>query len=156
MSRGLNKVQCIGHLGRDPESRTLPSGGMVTNFSVAATEGWTNRETGEKMERTEWFSVTCFGKLAEIAAEYLTKGKQVYIEGRQRTEKWQDKEGNDRYSTKLYADQMILLGGGGQRPANAAEMEEDARQHRRETGDPGPSTPPPGSAPADFDDDIPF
>src|SRR5690606_14808851 len=142
--------------GRDPESRTLPSGGLVTNFSVASSETWTDRESGEKKERTEWFSVTCFGKLAEIAQEYLQKGKQVYIEGKQRTEKWQDKEGNDRYSTKLYADQVVMLGGGGGgRAPNEAETEEDQRRAGRKRGDPGPSTPPRGATTPDFEDDIP-
>lgn len=152
MSRGLNKVMVIGHLGRDPESHSLPSGSLVVNFSVASTEGWTDRNSGEKKEHTEWFRITCFGKLAEIADQYLKVGMQVYVEGKQRTEKWQDKEGNDRYSTKLYADQITMLGGGGRR-ASAEEQEED-RRHGGAPAESSTSTSQPAGA--DFDDDIPF
>src|SRR5690606_20121448 len=113
MARGVNKVILIGNLGQDPETRYMPSGSAVTNLRIATTEVFKDRETGENQERTEWHSVAMFGKLAEIAAEYLKKGSQVYIEGRIRTRKWQDKEGKDRYSTEIIADQMQMLGGRG-------------------------------------------
>jgi single-strand DNA-binding protein len=113
MARGINKVILIGNLGKDPETRYMPSGSAVTNLRIATTENFKDRETGEQQERTEWHSVAMFGKLAEIAAEYLKKGSQVYIEGRLRTRKWQDKEGKDRYSTEIIADQMEMLGGRG-------------------------------------------
>ena len=103
MARGINKVILIGNLGKDPETRYMPSGSAVTNLRIATSESFKDRETGEKQERTEWHSVAMFGKLAEISAEYLKKGSQVYIEGRLRTRKWQDKEQKDRYSTEIIA-----------------------------------------------------
>jgi single-strand DNA-binding protein len=106
----VNKVILIGNLGKDPETRYLPSGDAVTNISVATTDSWKDK-SGEKQEHTEWHRVAFFGKTAEIAGEYLKKGSPVYIEGRIRTRKWQDKEGNDKYSTEIVADRMQLLGG---------------------------------------------
>lgn len=144
MARGVNKVIVIGNLGNDPETRSTPSGTTVTNLSVATNESWKDKQTGEQKERTEWHKVAMFGRLAEIAAEYLRKGSQVYIEGKLRTRKWQDQQGNDRYSTEIIADEMQMLGGrsGGGAPA---------------MGDPGPGPNPPPSSPAgEFDDDIPF
>ncbi len=139
--RGINKVIVVGNLGQDPETRHMPSGGAVTNISVATSESWKDKQTGEKKERTEWHRVSAFGRLAEIMAEYLRKGSQVYIEGKLRTRKWQDKDGNDRYTTEIIADQMQMLGS------------------RQEQSRPAPSSAPPAQpepGPDDFDDDIPF
>ena len=121
MARGVNKVILIGNLGQDPETKYMPSGSAVTNLRIATTEAFKDKETGEQQERTEWHSVAMFGRLAEIAGEYLRKGSQVYIEGRLRTRKWQDKQGQDRYSTEIIADQMQMLGsrGGGGMSASA-------------------------------------
>jgi single-strand DNA-binding protein len=127
MARGVNKVILIGNLGQDPETKSLPSGSAVTNIRVATTEGWKDKQTGEKKEATEWHTVVFFDRLAEIAGQYLKKGSKVYIEGSLRTRKWQDKNGNDRYSTEVRANDMQMLdskgggGGGGsyERPAKA-------------------------------------
>jgi single-strand DNA-binding protein len=116
MARGINKVILIGNLGRDPETRYTQGGSAVTNLRVATAESWKDRQTGEQQERTEWHSVVCFARLGEIAGEYLRKGSKVYIEGRLQTRKWQDKEGHDRYSTEIVANEMQMLdsrGGGG-------------------------------------------
>jgi len=104
MARGINKVILVGTCGKDPETRYMPSGGAVTSISIATNESWKDKKTGEKQERTEWHNVTFFNRLGEIAGEYLKKGQQVYIEGSLRTEKWQDKSGNDRYTTKIIAN----------------------------------------------------
>ena len=106
----VNKVIIVGNLGRDPETRYLPSGEGVTNIRVATTDRWKDKASGEQKEATEWHRIAFFGRLAEIAGEYLKKGSQVYIEGRIRTRKWQDKEGHDRYSTEIVADTMQMLG----------------------------------------------
>ena len=111
MARGINKVILVGTLGRDPETRYMPSGGAITNLRIATSEQWKDKQTGEKREATEWHSVSMFDKLAEIAAQYLRKGSQVYIEGSLRTRKWQDKEGQDRYTTEVRATDMQMLGG---------------------------------------------
>ena len=146
MARGINKVIVVGNLGADPDTRYMPSGGAVTNLSVATSESWKDKQTGEQKERTEWHKVAMFGRLAEIAAEYLRKGSQVYIEGKLRTRKWQDRDGNDRYTTEIIADEMQMLGGRGG-GGGSAPMRDDS----------GPSsTPPPQSSSDDFDDDIPF
>ena len=148
MARGINKVIIVGNLGQDPDTRYMPSGGAVTNFTVATNESWKDKQTGEQKDRTEWHKVAMFGRLAEISAEYLKKGSQVYIEGKLRTRKWQDRDGNDRYTTEIIADEMRMLGGrgGGSAPMGG--------------GDPGPGSSggSGGSAPPadDFDDDIPF
>ena len=116
MARGINKVILIGNLGADPETRYMPSGSAVTNIRIATSESWKDKTSGEQQERTEWHNVAMFGRLAEIAAEYLRKGSQVYIEGRIRTRKWQDKtDGKDRYTTEVIANEMQMLGsrGGG-------------------------------------------
>jgi single-strand DNA-binding protein len=139
--RGVNKAIIVGNLGKDPEVRYMPSGSAVCNFSVATTESWKDKQTGEQQERTEWHRISMFGRLAEIAAEYLRKGSQVYLEGKIQTRKWQDKEGKDRYSTEIVADQMQMLGG-----------RRDSGGGSGSTTSPGASEPPP----ADFDDDIPF
>ena len=148
MARGINKVIIVGNLGQDPDTRYMPSGGAVTNFTVATNESWKDKQTGEQKERTEWHRVAMFGRLAEIAAEYLRKGSQVYVEGKLRTRKWQDRDGNDRYTTEIIADEMQMLGGrggsGGGSGGGSAAMNQD----------PGPASSPPASD--DFDDDIPF
>ena len=113
MARGINKVILVGNLGNDPETRYMPSGKAVTNFSIATSESWTDKQSGDKQERTEWHNVVLFDKLGEIAAEYLRKGSQVYIEGSLRTRKWQDKEGKDRYTTEIVGRDMQMLGGRG-------------------------------------------
>ncbi len=142
MARGVNKVILIGNLGADPDTRYMPSGSAVTNIRVATSESWRDKETGERTERTEWHSVALFNRLGEIAGEYLRKGSQVYIEGRLRTRKWQDREGNDRYTTEIVADQMQMLGGRGGAPAAA--------------GAPAPRPAAAASPEPEFDDDIPF
>jgi single-strand DNA-binding protein len=111
MARGINKVILIGNLGKDPETRSMPSGEAVTNVTVATSESWKDKATGEQKEKTEWHNVVFFKRLAEIAGQYLKKGSQVYIEGRLQTRKWQDKEGKDRYTTEIVANEMQMLGG---------------------------------------------
>lgn len=145
MARGINKVIIVGNLGNDPDTRYMPSGSAVTNLSIATNESWKDKQTGEQKDRTEWHKVAMFGRLAEIAAEYLRKGSQVYIEGKLRTRKWQDKNGNDRWTTEVVADEMQMLGG---RMGNGAPAMDDSLP---------PSAPPPkGGGSEDFDDDIPF
>src|SRR5210317_459432 len=108
-SRGINKVILVGNLGNDPEHRMLPSGGAVTNISIATSEAWKDKNTGQQQERTEWHRVVFFNRLAEIAAEYLRKGSKVYVEGALRTRKWQDQSGQDRYTTEIVASEMQML-----------------------------------------------
>jgi single-strand DNA-binding protein len=161
MARGVNKVIIVGNLGQDPETRAMPSGSSVANLRIATTESWRDKTNGEMKEQTEWHSVAMFGRLAEIAGEYLKKGSQVYIEGRLRTRKWQDKSGNDRYTTEIVANEMQMLGGRGGGGASA-EMREtrDTRAVAEPggMGDAARAAPAGGSAPArdEFDDDIPF
>ena len=109
MARGINKVILIGNLGADPETRAMPSGTTVANLRVATSESWRDKQTGEQQERTEWHRVALFGRLAEVAGEYLRKGSQVYIEGSLRTRKWQDKQGNDRYSTEIVGNDLQIM-----------------------------------------------
>ena len=152
MARGVNKVIIIGNLGQDPEIKYMPSGSAVTNLSIATTERFKDKETGEQQERTEWHRVAMFGRLAEIAGEYLRKGSQVYIEGKLRTRKWQDKQGQDRYSTEILADEMQMLGsrGGGAGAGASVEGGASARpaaaRAARTAAEPA----------AELDDDIPF
>jgi single-strand DNA-binding protein len=113
MARGINKVILIGNLGADPETRAMPSGTTVANLRIATSESWRDKQTGEQQERTEWHRVALFGRLAEIAGEYLRKGSQVYIEGSLRTRKWQDKQGNERFSTEIVGNELQMLGGRG-------------------------------------------
>jgi len=113
MARGVNKVILVGNLGNDPETRYTASGAAITNISVATSESWKDKQTGEQQERTEWHRVVFFNRLAEIAGEYLRKGSQVYIEGSIRTRKWQDQSGQDRYTTEVVANEMQMLGGRG-------------------------------------------
>ena len=113
MARGINKVILVGNLGADPEVRYMPNGGAVANLRLATTDSWRDKQSGDKQERTEWHRVVLFGKLGEIAGEYLRKGSQVYVEGRIQTKKWQGNDGQDRYSTEIVASDMQMLGGGG-------------------------------------------
>ena len=155
MARGVNKVILVGTLGKDPETRYMPSGSAVTNMRIATNEQWKDKQTGEQQERTEWHSIAMFGRLAEIAAEYLRKGQQVYIEGKLRTRKWQDKEGKDRYTTEIVADEMQMLGskGGGAAGAGAAA---GAAASGGSSGGGRAAVNDSGGPPGDFDDDIPF
>src|SRR5512135_443500 len=109
MARGVNKVILVGNLGKDPEVRYMPSGGAVANITIATSEQWKDKDTGQQQERTEWHNVVFFNRLAEIAGEYLKKGSKVYVEGSLRTRKWQDKEGKDRYTTEIVANEMQML-----------------------------------------------
>ena len=152
MARGINKVIIVGNLGKDPETRYMPSGSAVTNLRIATSESWKDKTTGEQTERTEWHAVAMFGRLAEIAAEYLRKGSQVYIEGKLRTRKWQDKtSGQDRYTTEIIADEMQMLGGKGGGGGMGAGSTAPARQSAVADADSGPP-----SGGGEFDDDIPF
>ncbi len=157
MARGINKVILIGNLGQDPETRSLPSGMTVTNIRIATSESWKDKQSGEVKEQTEWHSVALFGRLGEIAGEYLKKGSQVYIEGRLRTRKWQDKQGNDRYTTEIIANDMQMMGGrgggGGMRGEGGGESRGGSRyQPQEEYAEPVTTS----TEKADFDDDIPF
>lgn len=146
-SRGVNKVIIIGNLGQDPEVRYMPSGGAVTNLSIATSESWKDKDTGQNQERTEWHRIALFNRLAEIAGEYLRKGSKVYIEGSLRTRKWQDKNGQDRYTTEIVANNMQMLDSrGGGAPAEMSAPMSHAQA-------PVPADQSMGN---DFDDDIPF
>ncbi len=158
MARGINKVIVVGNLGADPETRYTASGTPITSLSVATSEQWTDKQTGQKQERTEWHRVKMFGRLAEIAAEYLKKGRQVYIEGSLRTDKYTGKDGIERYSTEIIANEMQMLGGGEmggggggggfrgrQQPSSAAPASQ---------GNPAPAAP--GNNGDFVDDDVPF
>jgi len=157
MARGINKVILIGNLGQDPESRTTPGGATVTNIRIATSESWRDKQSGEMKEQTEWHTVVMWNRLGEIAAEYLRKGSQVYIEGRLRTRKWQDKSGNDRYTTEIIASEMQMMGGRGG-GGGASQETRDNRDPGAESFSGGASGGPQGGggAAADFDDDIPF
>lgn len=145
--KGINKVILVGHLGKDPEVRQAATGMAMATCSIATSESWKDKTSGEKQERTEWHRVVFFGKLAEIAGKYLKKGGQVYIEGRLRTRKWQDKEGNDRYTTEIMANDMQMLGTRGGSSGNDHSVDDT----------PAPSQSLPASSFDDFDDqDIPF
>ena len=155
MARGINKVILVGNLGADPETRYMPSGKPVTNIRIATSESWTDKQSGDKQERTEWHRVVLFEKLAEIAAEYLRKGSQVYIEGSLRTRKWQDKEGKDQYSTEIVARDMQMLGGRGAGGSGMGGGSEP-RAERRPMGGSESRAPAPVADEGGFDDDIPF
>ncbi len=157
MARGINKVILVGNLGNDPEVRYTPAGAAVTTISVATTESWKDKE-GNRQEKTEWHRVVFFSRLAEIAGEYLKKGSQVYIEGKLRTNKWQDQNGQDRYTTEILANEMQMLGGrggdsgsggfggGGQSMPSAPRAN---NQQQQQNNNPAPNF-------DDFDDEIPF
>ena len=153
----VNKVIIIGNLGRDPETRYMPDGGAITNISVATTDKWKDKN-GEMQEKTEWHRVAFFGKLAEIAGEYLKKGSQVYVEGRLQTRKWQDKDGQDKYTTEIVANQMQMLGsrqgmgGGGREAQEGGESSGGARPAAAKPAAKAGS----GGKFDDFEDDIPF
>mgnify|MGYP000034507044 FL=1 len=154
----VNKVILMGNLGRDPEVRFMPNGDAVCNFSIATTDTWKDK-AGERQEKTEWHNIVMYRRLAEIAGEYLKKGRPVYIEGRLQTRKWQTKEGQDRYSTEIIADSMQMLGGldssSPQENSNAEEKpKDDFDQSPNRVNEPNPSNT--GSAFDEFEDDIPF
>ena len=158
MARGVNKVIIVGNLGQDPETRYMPSGAAVTNFTVATNESWKDKQTGEQKDRTEWHRVAMFNRLAEIAAEYLRKGSQVYIEGKLRTRKWQGQDGNDRYTTEIIADEMQMLGGRGGSGGGdfGGGRSQGGGQGGQGGGQGGGGSAPPQPGPEEFDDDIPF
>ena len=146
MARGINKVILIGNLGADPDTRHTAGGNAVTNLSVATSESWRDRQTGEQRENTEWHRVVLFGKLGEIAGEYLRKGSKVYLEGRLQTRKWQDRDGNDRWTTEIIANEMQMLDSrGGDAPMGGND-------YSRSEAPAGPSA----SGPDSLEDDIPF
>lgn len=164
----LNKVTLIGRLGADPEVKYMPNGGAVTNLNLATNQNWKDRQTGERREKTEWHRVVFFTRLAEIAGEYLRKGSLVYLEGRLQTRKWQDQNGQDRYTTEIIAEQMQMLdsksGGTGNfgdaqpntNNVNASPQKPyQANKNQSPANQPAPESPPPASY-EDFDDDIPF
>ncbi|HTW38192.1 MAG TPA: single-stranded DNA-binding protein [Steroidobacteraceae bacterium] len=152
MARGINKVILVGNLGADPETRAMPSGMTVCNLRIATTESWKDRQSGEQQERTEWHRVALFGRLGEVAGEYLHKGSQVYIEGSLRTRKWQDKQGVERYTTEIIGSDMQMLGGRG---AGGAAGSPEAPRERApaELAEPAGGT---TGEREEFDDDIPF
>src|SRR6204780_674362 len=155
MARGVNKVILVGNLGADPETRSMPSGMTVTNIRIATSESWKDKTSGAQQERTEWHSIALFGRLGEIAAEYLRKGSQVFVEGKLRTRKWQDKQGNDRFTTEIIADNMQMLGGraGGAGAASGGERSAPQNAPPRDDYDQSPA---PAGGKEEFDDDIPF
>jgi single-strand DNA-binding protein len=156
MARGVNKVILVGNLGADPEVRYMPSGAAVTNVTVATSESWKDKQSGENQERTEWHRVVFFNRLAEIAGEYLRKGGKVYVEGSLRTRKWQDKNGADRYTTEIVGNEMQMLDARGQAGGApmGAPMSSSAPQEARPA--PTKSAAPKELVDEDFDDDIPF
>lgn len=172
MARGINKVIIVGNLGKDPEVRYMPSGGAVANLTIATSESWKDKATGEQKEQTEWHRVVMFGRLGEIAGEYLKKGSQVYIEGKLQTRKWQDQQGQDKYTTEIVANEMQMLGGrsgGGASDFGGASQGGGAQGGGYQGGGGQQSGAPRQQAPAaspnsggssngfdDFDDDIPF
>jgi len=159
MARGVNKVILVGNLGKDPDTRYLPSGGAVTNVTLATSDTWKDKQTGQAQERTEWHRVVFFNKLAEIAGEYLKKGSKVYVEGSLRTRKWQGQDGKDNYTTEIVANEMQMLDsrGGGDYSQSRDAADQYSGASRQPESRPTPAAS--GSAPSDydsFDDDIPF
>jgi single-strand DNA-binding protein len=151
----VNKVIVVGNLGKDPETRYSPNGGAICNARIATTRNWKDKASGEKKEETEWHSVVFYDRLAEIAGEFLKKGRSVYVEGRLKTRKWQDKEGQDRYTTEIRADQMRMLGsrGGGEGAGGGGGMREPAAASSGGAKAPAKKS---GGSFDDMDDDIPF
>jgi single-strand DNA-binding protein len=147
MARGVNKVILIGNLGKDPEVRYMPSGSAVANVTLATSEQWKDKQSGERQERTEWHNIVFFNRLAEIAGEYLKKGSKVYVEGSLRTRKWQDKNGVDRYTTEIVVNDMQMLDGRGVAVDSSGGKEAQPASQPRETAAAGAG---------EFDDDIPF
>ncbi|MCI3067357.1 single-stranded DNA-binding protein [Escherichia coli] len=155
-SRGVNKVILVGNLGQDPEVRYMPNGGAVANITLATSESWRDKQTGEMKEQTEWHRVVLFGKLAEVAGEYLRKGSQVYIEGQLRTRKWTDQAGVEKYTTEVVVNvggTMQMLGG---RPQNAAQPENKSQSQPQPQPQSTGAAPAAGNEPPPFEDDIPF
>ena len=154
----VNKVIIVGNLGKDPETRYMPNGDAATNITVATTDTWKDKATGEKREATEWHRISFFGKLAEIAGQYLKKGSQVYVEGSLRTRKWQDKDGQDRYTTEIRADAMQMLGGRAMGGGESQGYEPAARAQPNGARAPAASQPQSANRTGfdDMDDDIPF
>lgn len=148
MARGVNKAIILGSLGQDPDIRYTAGGAAVANISIATNEQWKDKESGEMQERTEWHRVVFFGRLAEIVGEYLRKGSQVYVEGRIQTRKWQDKEGKDRYTTEIVANEMQMLGSKSGGTTASFDQSQQPQQSAPATSA--------GSSNDDFDDDIPF
>lgn len=160
MARGVNKVILIGNCGADPETRYMPSGGAVTNITLATSETWKDKQTGQPQERTEWHRVVFFNRLAEIAGEYLRKGSKVYVEGSLRTRKWQGQDGQDRYTTEIVASEMQMLdsrGGEGGGQGYPQSQPSSAPRQQQQAPRPQPTQEaPPANQFDDFDDDIPF
>jgi len=160
MARGLNKVMIMGNLGADPEVRYMPSGSAVTNIRVATTEVWKDRQSGEKQERTEWHRIVLFNRLGEIAAQYLRKGSRVFVEGSLKTNKWQDQNGQDRFTTEIVASSMQLMDskGGGSAPFDASEasMDEGGQQSSTQRPAPAKAAATANMVEEEFDDEIPF
>ena len=161
MARGINKVIIVGNCGQDPETRYMPSGGAVTNLSLATTESWKDKNTGQQQERTEWHRVVFFNRLAEIAGEYVKRGSKIYVEGSLRTRKWQDKDsGQDRYTTEIVANEMQMLDSKGSsagdvsspqpNPSSSLSVEKSRSSQNLSTNTNNSSNL------SDFDDDIPF
>ena len=149
MARGINKAILVGNLGRDPEIRYTQGGAAIANVTIATNESWKDKQTGEQQERTEWHRVVFFGRLAEIAGEYLKRGAQVYVEGRIQTRKWQDQNGQDRYTTEIVANEMQMLGG-------RSDMDAPGRMPARGVAEQPASAAPTSTRTDDLDDDIPF
>lgn len=150
----LNKMQIIGNLGADPEVRNTANGGNVANLSIATTDRWKDKSSGEQREQTEWHRVVLFGRLAEVARDHLSKGRQVYVEGKLQTKKWQDREGNDRYTTEIVGNELKMIGNSGNGAGRSASPEPQAKAN-----DPSPATsdePTSPSGSVEFDDDVPF
>lgn len=148
---GINKVIIVGHLGNDPEIRTMPNGEQVANITVATSESWTDKNTGERKEQTEWHRIVLYRRLAEVAGQYLHKGSQVYIEGRLKTRKWQDNNGQDRYTTEIQGDNLQMLGGRNQDAAQNHPPKQQDKQQKAQSK--SQQSEPPVDA---FDDNIPF
>lgn len=158
MSRGVNKAIIIGNLGQDPDTKYTASGTAVTNLSVATSESWKDKQTGQMQDRTEWHKITLYNRLAEVAGEYLRKGSKVYIEGKLQTRKWQDQGGNDRYSTEIIANEMQMLDSAGDNPkpgsAHSNQQNASSASSQGKTAASRSSAPPPDMD--SFDEQIPF
>ena len=157
MAKGINKVILVGHLGQDPEVKYMPSGGAVANVSIATSDQWKDKQSGEMKDKTEWHRVVFFGRLAEIVGEYLKKGSQVYVEGRLQTRKWQDKNGADHYTTEIVASELQMLGGrgegGGQHQSGRGSAQQAPQAQRAPAQQQGGYQPMPED---EFDSDVPF
>ena len=166
--RGINKAIVLGNLGQDPETRYMPNGNAVTNISIATSESWKDKQSGQEQERTEWHRVVFFNRLAEIAGEYLRKGSKVYVEGSLRTRKWQDQSGADKYTTEIVASEMQMLDARGddqqqqpqqQAPQQQPQQAQQPQQPSQQTQQPAQQQPrqvAPSPASSEFEDDIPF